>query len=483
MAIDRTGISSLDSGALDIKYTGDEGPKSPNQIAGGEYNRVLELLEKVRENIPLSEEEKMELQGLIKTLTAKGINVESLMREATRMASADPMLQDEYDKYVFELQEMHPEARPMSIEEFKQQAISGMAEGGIARLGYRGGQLVQPGPGRPGYQGPLYAAGPSKGPAGGQTMSGGGGYSDAERHQAQQQEQAARVAMSAPRGIETISPETRVVTDASGNVVPGYTGPEPKDKNILEKTKDVFLGPSKWLVDQFSKKHTPYYIQHALENYRKKMGYDSPALYDEEEGDDFIKQALIDIDLAKEGNLSTKEFEKYMPDWQLAQRYPNDPKYAKYRTIGGEGGPNYYAPRDMHPGTGGITDATDETGTTSDWDVASLDLPFDRSTSEHDFSSQYFYGADGGRARYAGGGDVRQNYGLGKFVKKIGKTFKKAAKSPLGKAALAFAAYKFGPQLLSGKGFSLGDTKKWGDLIWSGADKNVNLARLKGIPS
>ena len=138
MAIDyNSGISSLDSGALDIKYTGDEGPKSPNQIAGGEYNRVLELLEKVRENIPLSEEEKMELQGLIKTLTAKGINVESLMREDTRMASADPMLQDEYDKYVFELQEMHPEARPMSIEEFKQQAISGMAEGG--RAGFRGG--------------------------------------------------------------------------------------------------------------------------------------------------------------------------------------------------------------------------------------------------------------------------------------------------------------------------------------------------------
>ena len=29
MAIDRTGISSLQSGAPEIKYTGDEGPKSP----------------------------------------------------------------------------------------------------------------------------------------------------------------------------------------------------------------------------------------------------------------------------------------------------------------------------------------------------------------------------------------------------------------------------------------------------------------------
>ena len=145
MAIDRTGISSLDTGAMDITYSGDEGPKSPKQIAGGEYNRVLELLEKVRESGPLSEEEKMELQGLIRTLTAKGIDVRQLIgqeqgREGIQMASAaDPMLQDEYDKYVFELQEMHPEAVPMTIEEFKQQAISGMAEGGIARLGYANG--------------------------------------------------------------------------------------------------------------------------------------------------------------------------------------------------------------------------------------------------------------------------------------------------------------------------------------------------------
>ena len=45
MAINyNAGISSLDAGAGDITYTGNEGPKSPQeemQIAGGEYNRVL----------------------------------------------------------------------------------------------------------------------------------------------------------------------------------------------------------------------------------------------------------------------------------------------------------------------------------------------------------------------------------------------------------------------------------------------------------
>jgi len=46
-----------------------------------------------------------------------------------------------------------------------------------------------------------------------------------------------------------------------------------------------------------------------------------------------------------------------------------------------------------------------------------------------------FYGA-----RFEDGGDVRQNYGLGSIVKKIGRTVKKVAKSPLGKAAILGAA-------------------------------------------
>ena len=68
------------------------------------------------------------------------------------------------------------------------------AEGGIARLGYANGQLVQPGPGRPGYQGPLYAAPPSGPPRG---PVGGGGYSDAERYASQQQ------AASTPTQVST----------------------------------------------------------------------------------------------------------------------------------------------------------------------------------------------------------------------------------------------------------------------------------------
>ena len=87
MAIDyNSGISSLQTGAPDIKYIGDQGPRSPDQQL---------------------------------------------------MASADPMLVEEYQRYVFELKEIRPEATPMSFREFVQEIMSGMAQGG--RAGFQGG--------------------------------------------------------------------------------------------------------------------------------------------------------------------------------------------------------------------------------------------------------------------------------------------------------------------------------------------------------
>ena len=89
MAIDRTGISSLDAGAGEITYSGNEGPKSPDQQL---------------------------------------------------MAQADPMVVEMYQQYVFEMEEQG--LQPMSFREFMEQAMSGMADGGIARLGYASGQRV-----------------------------------------------------------------------------------------------------------------------------------------------------------------------------------------------------------------------------------------------------------------------------------------------------------------------------------------------------
>jgi hypothetical protein len=71
----------------------------------------------------------------------------------------------------------------------------------------------------------------------------------------------------------------------------------------------------------------------------------------------------------------------------------------------------------------------------------------------------YRFMADGGRAGFMGGGmpyeggimdleSARQMYGLGKLVKKATGAIKKIVKSPVGKAALAFGAYKLGGGLL-----------------------------------
>jgi len=53
----------------------------------------------------------------------------------------DPMLVEEYEKYVFELKEIKPWAIPMTFEQFKEQVRAGQAEGG--RTGhYKGGQSI-----------------------------------------------------------------------------------------------------------------------------------------------------------------------------------------------------------------------------------------------------------------------------------------------------------------------------------------------------
>ena len=386
MAIDRTGISSLDAGASDITYSGNEGPKSPQ------------------------EEQQMQMASLMQ----------------------------EYKDYVMQQEEAGRPAMP--FEEWVRSIQSPMAEGGIARLGYIHGGITHP-DGRRGFPG----------------GSGRPNYSPMQSsNQETGRERAIRAAstpgktvhtIDAPEGAhEYIGGQKVYIGDVEGKRIAEEKADFiPEEKTIPQKAKDIFLGPTSWALNQVTKRTTPYYIKHALEKYKKKMGYDHPMLYEEEEGDDFIKQALIDMDLAKEGNLSTKDFEeRYMSKWQLAQRYPE-----RYPSTGGEGQARdllkYPYPQDMHPGTGGITDATG--AQVSDWNVASLDQPFDRSTPTHDFSGIY---ADGGRvpAAYGGmmGDDGRRAYGLGSFFKSIGKgvkgafkTVKKVAKSPAGKMAIAAA--------------------------------------------
>jgi len=93
---------------------------------------------------------------------------------------------------------------------------------------------------------------------------------------------------------------------------------------------------------------------------------------------------------------------------------------------------------------------------------------------EEDQIINYRLMADGGRAGFAEGGmpyeggimdleTSRQMYGLGKFVKKITRGVKKIAKSPIGKAALGAALFKFGGgKGIMGKLFGLPGVDEFG---------------------
>ena len=91
----KTGLESLDTGASKITYRGNEGPKAPQQ-----------------------------------------------------MAMADPLLVEEYQKYVFDMEEQG--LQPMSFEEFVAQARAGMNKGGIADITFSRVQPSKDGS-RPGY--------------------------------------------------------------------------------------------------------------------------------------------------------------------------------------------------------------------------------------------------------------------------------------------------------------------------------------------
>ena len=162
MAIDyNAGINSIDVGAHDITYSGNEGPKSPEQKQMMAFDDTPRFeLKPLRDLIGEYEadhngESPRSIDDLRRYFYSKygpeGIaqveqavqreeqQAQMQQREGIQMASAaDPMLEEEYQKYVFEMEEQG--LQPMSLEEFRQQAVAGMATGG--RAGYKDGGVV-----------------------------------------------------------------------------------------------------------------------------------------------------------------------------------------------------------------------------------------------------------------------------------------------------------------------------------------------------
>ena len=201
MAIDyNAGINSIDVGAHDITYSGNQGPKSPDQerqmafddTPGFELEPLEKLLDEYREDNngrdPVSIDDLRRF--FYNKYGPKGIaQVEQAVQQQEQQAqmqegrggiqmasAADPMLEEQYQQYVFEMQEQGLE--PMSFEQFKQQAVAGMAMGGRVGL-RRGGNPHSRGRGRQSrgmsFSKATHRGGTTGGPPPGGPHGGGGG--------------------------------------------------------------------------------------------------------------------------------------------------------------------------------------------------------------------------------------------------------------------------------------------------------------------
>ena len=377
MAIDNTGISSLDAGAGEITYSGNEGPKSPEQ----------EL-----------------------------------------MAQADPQIVEMYQQYVFEMEEQG--MQPISFRKFLDQIMSEsrMAEGGIARLGLRRGGNPHAG----GY-GPT-ADSTSRGPAGGASAGGNyGGNRNPNQGYADPGPVSHHHTVDTPKQIaDQKKLDLMYATTGTGSDPDEKIDTPPEEDNWFKKQLD---SRSKFLYNVVPNKFSWTYDKrkaffNTLSDAQKKaLGYGKHFESDWDDLEEWEKNMLMDYDVYSDFNKLGYQ------DW-LAKDYED-----KFGPRGGGDGQGitsqYPYPYQTASAPGTDTPVDPVTGFPVDPIRFASSQP-----SAHDFTGIYGQRTipvkDGGRIGYAGGGiaDLRQAYGLGKLVKKIGKTIKKVAKSPIGMAAL-----------------------------------------------
>ena len=529
MAIDYTGISSIDAGAHDITYSGNQGPKSPDQerqmafddTPGFELQPLELLLEEFREDNngqdPTSIDDlrrffynKYGPKGIAKLEQAvQQAEQQAQMqeqREGIQMATAaDPMLQDEYDKYVFEMQEMGQE--PMSLEEFRQQAVAGMATGGRVRL-WNGGP---PGGGDPEmtYTAPSSDRGPRDDPdrfgppdwkeqytppdPGGDDKVPGDDalkrYIVDEKAEAEQKEiKEWKEAQGKGKVWDTVKkkfvhPTQKALYHVFGNkpgnekkyirylISQGVNVPK-KYLDILEMDDDEDVDFD--LFQDLTYEYNPKLAKMPPSEMSKvdyfPMNFES---YLASQGNFNI---LAGGDIGNLANLKNPgtvinpktglpftDFEWDQHKRSSSQWNPgnDDQGIASIPEWQRQGFPSYAAWLAAQ-GTGTTAAAT----TAPAIATGSAALPYTVNPNADDLTQGrggWFYN-DGGRVGYAGGGiaDLRQGYFLGKIVKKLKRGAKKITKSKLGRAALMAAIGGYGLKGLGGGGWGLSGWSKMG---------------------
>jgi len=450
MAIDY-GITSLDTGASDIKYTGDEGPRSPEEnrriasaILGDESG---DIASEIWSGMSSSERNEWgNIENFINSDDFKTILINLQTRRGPgnmRMASADPILQDEYDQYVFDLQENNPGARPMSIEAFREQAISGMASGGIARLGFQFG-----GHGGEATQGSVGAGQTSAGGAGeGQSGPGNIHFDVVEQARAQ----AAEVAQAkAQRDMQADIAAAEAKEIAQRNVALGDT--------VLTDYETIPFKESRLTAEQaaaepfpdFGYDYQEYPIDRGIQEYPTDIHPEDPFAFEDKKTASQRAAQLAAEEAWDEKSPRQKEL--IQGRWDLGEEQFDTTDTGTDTTEGGlgEGITDTGIATDT-----GITAAT-AADTFEDAKAAAIaeaqaaaetrGLPFehyyvggDPTEAQEKFMQEHRAAASMvGREAWpaAQGGRARQRYGIGSLVKKAFKAVKKIAKSPIGMMAL-----------------------------------------------
>ena len=437
----KTGLESLDTGASKITYSGNEGPKSPQEtqqkMAEFELQEYMEEFERVfpeMKELRGTQEYMDNLEDYFQGLASKqneGIG---------NLAMADPLLEEEYQKYVFDMEEQG--LQPMSFEEFEAEARAGLNKGGIARVGFRVGK----------------GAGMER-------------TSDTGMSEKNNNNNNANSGLGRQDPMGGYAPDhkySKTAAEMRSSDPLQYGGGNPGDNVTASQLKEIIKQEQDLLNRPFELPEAPS----PLINIGLKLFEGALSKGDKINRQFFIDKVLgsknytySDIqNLLEEDDISTIEdiYSNYMKSRMAGEidAYGNP--------IGGGDGPQRIAQATGIPAISSAALNTTPINTAATTAAAATSNPFIPATNFNEYDVDQankntmialgvdprMYAADGGRIGYAGGGiaDLRQGYFLGKLVKKATRAIKKIAKSPIGKAALlAGGAYMLGGGSFLGK--------------------------------
>ena len=427
----KTGLESLDTGAPEITYSGNQGPKSPqeDQRMMQEF-QMAQLEEEYQKYVFEMEEqgiEPMSMQQFLEQIAAEA-QMSSNEKGIGNMAMKSGLI-DEYRNYKMGQEEageqfMSPRDYYRSLEQDRM----GAAFGGIMGLD-----------GRRAYVGGSYSGqDPKGGDQGAGQYQGGSGAPGSAESKGMGGDGPSYVSGDLPPGAYKKGQEEFKKTYA----IPD----EPKQKITVPSPFTLAMKTMKKIKAFNNQKQRQKFISSLTDEEREVLeGQLGEGYLTDETGESLLNPSNLDI-------LNQFGYQKYLDRFKQTE-------------TSGDGGGQEFRQQTIPF----IPDEEEE-------DTTPPIIPTDPVTGQ--YSNQYlipgasnFYSnlpsnmldpttnmitlANGGRANYAGGGiaDLRQGYFLGKIVKKITKPFKKAfkgfkkiAKSPLGKMALMY----FGGNLLQG---------------------------------